>query len=282
LQVQFYINRQLLERLPLLQGMSDQVIVSSHGISQLSSAQLILSQGMADRRWLVYYSSSHHISPSLVISHHLSSLSVQVYYSLSGLLTAEVCMPGDVIVREGEIGDEMFFIRHGEVRQALGARSRPPCIGMVRDSPTAPRHNQSIRRVEVEVSIKSKGVVAVKGPSAFFGEIALLASGHRTATVAARTLCELMLLSRPNFNRVCMGYPELQASLTQVRGLNKRDARLPPTLQQHTGWMRALGFCVNTPRVAQQVGRSRLMMDDTPASLIDSLDSGAGVNTSQV
>eukprot|EP01049_Picozoa_sp_SAG25_P004862 SAG25_NODE_317_length_9961_cov_5.088724_6_plen_46_part_00 len=32
---------------------------------------------------------------------------------LGGGLCAQVCMPGDTVVRQGDMGEEMYFIREG-------------------------------------------------------------------------------------------------------------------------------------------------------------------------
>eukprot|EP01048_Picozoa_sp_COSAG05_P000760 COSAG05_NODE_23_length_31591_cov_92.542995_13_plen_69_part_00 len=59
-------------------------------------------------------------------------------------------MPGDMVVRQGDIGEEMFFIREGEC----------------------------------ECSVLGKGVVRVVQEGEFFGELALFMTGERMATVS--------------------------------------------------------------------------------------------------
>ena len=59
--VQYYLNRDLIQALPLLHGMDDRVVLA-----------------------------------------------------VSERLTREVCMPGDTVVRQGDLGEEMYFIREGE------------------------------------------------------------------------------------------------------------------------------------------------------------------------
>jgi CRP-like cAMP-binding protein len=54
------------------------------------------------------------------------------------------------------------------------------------------------------------------GPGDTFGEIALLLTGHRTATVVARTPMRLLSLSEQDFQRIRARVPELEASLRRL------------------------------------------------------------------
>ena len=54
------------------------------------------------------------------------------------------------------------------------------------------------------------------GPGDAFGEIALLLTGQRTATVVARTPMRLLSLSDQEFQRIRGRVPELEASLRRL------------------------------------------------------------------
>ena len=54
------------------------------------------------------------------------------------------------------------------------------------------------------------------GPGDAFGEIALLLTGQRTATVAARTPMRLISLSGQDFERIRARVPELERSLRRL------------------------------------------------------------------
>jgi CRP-like cAMP-binding protein len=54
------------------------------------------------------------------------------------------------------------------------------------------------------------------GPGETFGEIALLLTGQRTATVVARTPMELLSLSDQDFQRIRARVPELERSLRRL------------------------------------------------------------------
>lgn len=83
--------------------------------------------------------------------------------------------PGQDIMREGELANDMFFISSGTVDVLAG-----------------PERQQ----------------VATLGEGAFFGEIALLFSTLRTATVRSRDYCDLYRLDRDTFTRILGGYPD--------------------------------------------------------------------------
>ena len=54
------------------------------------------------------------------------------------------------------------------------------------------------------------------GPGDTFGEIALLLTGERSATVVARTPMQLLSLSGQDFQRIRAGVPELENSLRRL------------------------------------------------------------------
>jgi len=90
-------------------------------------------------------------------------------------LKPEIFMPGDYIFREDEHGDKMYFISFGEV----------------------------------EVLSEKKNLVYTRMKAGdYFGEMALLFSGKRTASVKSLSYCDLYSLDSESFFRVINKYPE--------------------------------------------------------------------------
>jgi hypothetical protein len=104
--------------------------------------------------------------------------------SLVTKLRPQIACPGETVVRQGEMGQEMYFLSSGEV----------------------------------EVLTEKGGCVNTLTGGAFFGELSLLKAGRRTATVKAITFCDLFVLSKEDFDEVLKFYPELASQMKAVSG----------------------------------------------------------------
>lgn len=101
-------------------------------------------------------------------------------------LVEEVDAPeGKVIVRQGDPGRECFVIAEGEAR----------------------------------ATIRGKGS-ALLGPGSFFGEMALLDQGPRSATVTAETEMHLLVLGSREFSSLVNEVPTV--AVRMMRGLAER------------------------------------------------------------
>jgi glucose-6-phosphate 1-dehydrogenase len=103
-------------------------------------------------------------------------------HSLSLMLKPDVFAPGDYIIRKGDTGSEMFFIVRGEV-EALTDGDK--VVGTLREGD-------------------------------FFGEIALLLSQPRTASIRAKTHCDLYVLDKKSLNRVLRDHPQIANSILEI------------------------------------------------------------------
>jgi CRP-like cAMP-binding protein len=86
-----------------------------------------------------------------------------------------------------------------------------------------PRPRYFIRTGKVEVTAFGKHV-AVLSDGAYIGEIALLFSTQRSATVHAVTFVDLFMLCKADFDKVAAMFPEDRASM-QVRAAQMRGRR---------------------------------------------------------
>lgn len=100
--------------------------------------------------------------------------------------------PGDYIVRAGEIGDEMYFISHGSVDV---------------------------------VSEDESTVYATLTAGNFFGEIALLLSTERTATIKAREYCDLYALDKTTFDRILSKYPDFARDIEELAEKRRAETK---------------------------------------------------------
>jgi CRP/FNR family transcriptional regulator, cyclic AMP receptor protein len=73
-----------------------------------------------------------------------------------------------------------------------------------------------IEQGEAEVLTDGREAIHVLGPGDTFGEIALLLTGERTATVVARTPMRLLSLSGQNFERIRARVPKLEGWLRRL------------------------------------------------------------------
>jgi CRP-like cAMP-binding protein len=98
-------------------------------------------------------------------------------------LTARKVAGGTVIVSKGDDAEEMFFIVAG--------------------------------RVEVELPTNP----VILGEGDYFGEIALITGGKRTATVRAIGPCELLQLDRHDFRHLAERNPHIHEAVHRVANI---------------------------------------------------------------
>ena len=73
-----------------------------------------------------------------------------------------------------------------------------------------------IEQGEADVLTDGREAAQALAPGDTFGEIALLLTGERTATVVARTPMQLLSLSGQDFERIRPRLPELERSLRRL------------------------------------------------------------------
>ncbi len=97
-------------------------------------------------------------------------------------LCPKMVSAGETIIRKGEIGHEMYLLVRGEV----------------------------------EVLNDDDQVVTVLKDGDFFGEVALLMSTPRNASVRTRTSCDLFVLEKADFNRILRDHPQFAQGVMEV------------------------------------------------------------------
>jgi glucose-6-phosphate 1-dehydrogenase len=90
--------------------------------------------------------------------------------------------PGEIIIQEGDIAKEMYLICRGKV----------------------------------EVLDVSGNVIHILKDGDFFGEIGLLLPIPRTATVRAKTLCDLFVLDKSDFSRILKDHQQFAKTMIEV------------------------------------------------------------------
>ena len=91
--------------------------------------------------------------------------------------------PNDCIVREGEVGKEIYFISQGKVK------------------------------ITSQAGQKNHGIMK---EGDYFGLMSLILNEKRTASVTALTYCEIFMLRRDDFNSIKKDYPEFKDVLKKI------------------------------------------------------------------
>ncbi|MCX8154917.1 MAG: SulP family inorganic anion transporter [Verrucomicrobiae bacterium] len=102
---------------------------------------------------------------------------------LAQCVEQRTCAPGEAIFRQGQPGDELFIIRRGLVRITLPLESG------------------------------GNHLVATFGRGNFFGEVAFLDRGNRSADAVAAAPTELFVISRRKFDELSLANPVLGVKL---------------------------------------------------------------------
>jgi MFS family permease len=103
--------------------------------------------------------------------------------ALARCLGAEEAEPGEVIIRQGQLGDRYYLIEDGRVEVLVDGLPRPS-----------------------------------RGPGESFGEIALVRNVPRSATVRAASPVRLLWLSRDDFLAALIGFPGVRERAHEVAG----------------------------------------------------------------
>src|SRR5205807_4698785 len=101
---------------------------------------------------------------------------------VSMALRPRAVSPGDVIIKKGDPGSEMYLICRGEVEVLDG-------------------------KGQVQATLREGDCV---------GEVALLLSEPRTATVRAKTLCDLFVLDKASFSRILRDHPQFAEKIRHI------------------------------------------------------------------
>ena len=89
---------------------------------------------------------------------------------------------GDIVIKEGTIGNKMYFIQEGIV----------------------------------DIVLASGEVATSLSDGSYFGEICLLTKARRVASVRSETYCNLYSLHKDHFNEVLESYPFMKRAMESI------------------------------------------------------------------
>ena len=98
-------------------------------------------------------------------------------------LKPEILPPNEYIIREGNLGNEMYFIKRGLVQV---------------------------------FSEKTGSIYRTMEAGTFFGEISLVYEKRRTASIITLTYCELFILYKDDFKKVLEHYPYFASNVRKI------------------------------------------------------------------
>ena len=122
-------------------------------------------------------------------------LSITFITALVVRLKPLLCLDDDYIIRDGEVGNEMYFLLKGDV----------------------------------QVIDPEGGIIASLPAGAFFGEMALVYNEKRNASVRAAKTCELLVLTRKAFEEVMLQFPDEATVITQYARERYKETNLQQT-----------------------------------------------------
>ena len=112
----------------------------------------------------------------------LKGASQELIEDLMNELEPRIFIPGERIFRAGDDGDALYLVHSGQV----------------------------------EVLSRENQFIALLDEGAFFGEMALVSEQPRSATVRAKSFCDLYVLQKESFQKVTDAYPEFRTHLEEV------------------------------------------------------------------
>ena len=115
---------------------------------------------------------------------------VQLRIQPSGNIANEHFEAGETIFEEGDVGDKLYVIRKGEVEVLRGGAR-----------------------------------LALLGAGDYFGEMALLSSAPRNATVRATQAADILTVNKGDFTKLLAGFPEFHSGLADLASRRAGDPR---------------------------------------------------------
>ncbi len=133
------------------------------------------------------------VSPLLVLVSILLFAGVAIYRfrASHNLFEIETLKPGEIVFQQGDVGECAYFIHHG--------------------------------RVEV---VKDNAVIATLSKDQYFGEMALISSAPRNATIRAAEETQVAVLGKSNFLRLLNVLPATKEDIlktVQHRAMQQAD-----------------------------------------------------------
>jgi CRP-like cAMP-binding protein len=123
---------------------------------------------------------------------------------VAGEAKIQIYLPGEVVVRQGDVGAEFFFILEGDAE---------------------------VRRGEGDTG----ATVAALNPVQFFGEMALLTGERRSATIVAKTRLEVLVISKEALARPIMVNPLLAERIGGILAERKVEMATHQERAAHRG-----------------------------------------------
>ncbi len=121
-----------------------------------------------------------------------------------------VYLPGDYIIRQGDIGNEVYFIVVGSIEVYVA---------------------ESSGLLSFDETIKASEFMVARGPGTFIGEGALLHRNNRrgASVVAVSPIVQAMVLSRESFEHCVADFPEVVETIKGVAAFRGKQKVQPKT-----------------------------------------------------
>ncbi len=152
-------------------------VVAMLGLCMFALPASILASGFTEEMRRQSFVSTWHLVAKVPF---FTKLQASQIAEVASLLKVYRAVRGEVLMREGDLGECMYFLVSGQVE------------------------------------VQSRGGTFLLKPGDFFGEIALIERCPRTATIRAVTRCQLLILDAREFHKFVSAYPNLLETIWET------------------------------------------------------------------